>query len=72
MFDIKISRFYLVTCVKISHLKRSRSLFFNRVIGNAHGGGIIDMDWGGRLRVAHFGQGESDDSSFFYVHAQGP
>ena len=50
MFDIEVSRFYLVTCIKISHLKRSRTLFFNRVIGNAHGGGIIDMDWGGRLR----------------------
>ena len=55
----KISPHNLITGVELAHLKHTRALPLYGVIHNAHYCCVIDIDWGGRLWVAKFLQGES-------------
>ena len=36
---------------EISHFHASRFLMFHRIVDDAHGGGVVAMNWGGGLWV---------------------
>ncbi len=48
--------FDLVRDPEKSHFHAVRALFFHSVFCNAHGGAVVDMDWGGGLWVSHLFQ----------------
>ena len=56
---------------KISHVHGTRSLSLYCVIHNTYRRRVVDMDWGGRLRVAYFVKSEAFNSCFHFVQEQG-
>ena len=62
---------YLVTHVKISHFKGTRTLHLHRAICYPGGRRIIAVDWGRRLWVAELGQGKLHDVALFDVVEEG-
>ena len=58
---------YLITCPKISHFQRPQLLPLDGAINDAHGGGVVDVDGGGRLWVAELLQREAEDAPFLHV-----
>ena len=39
-----------------AHVDRFRSFLLDGVVGKAAGGGVVDLDWRGRLRVPQFAE----------------
>ena len=42
-----------------THVESFCSLLFNSIIGKTHRSCVIDLDWGGQLRMAHFVEGDA-------------
>jgi hypothetical protein len=58
---------YLVHDPKITHFHGSGALAFYGVIGDANCGGVVAVDRGRRLGMAHFLENQSDDFCFLDV-----
>ena len=56
--------------ILIFHRARSRSLL--GIVDDTHACAIVDVDRGGRLRVAEFVEGEAHDFGLLCVEEKGP
>ena len=56
---------------KIPHIHCTRTLPFDRVIDDTDGGGVVDMDGGGRLWVPHFLQDEPNNLGVHGIEEEG-
>jgi hypothetical protein len=68
---IKMFLLYSVTDPVVSHVNGSRSLLFDRVVGNAIGSRVVGADWCGRLGMAHVKESLAENGAFFAVDKKG-
>ena len=64
---IEMAFFCLIAGMEMSHFHWAGAMFFDGFVGYSDGGGVVAVDWGGRLGVAHFLESQAQCSSFFDV-----
>ena len=64
--DNKLVVRYSVTDPVKSHVDCLGCFHFYVGVGETDGGGVVDLDWGGRLRMAHFYDGDAEREGFFF------
>ena len=62
---------FLTQQPKISHVHGTRTLPFDGILDDAHGGGVVAVDGGGRLGMSHFLEGKSHDFCLLRVEEEG-
>jgi hypothetical protein len=70
--DTHVVMVHLVHDPKVAHFHGAGSLLFYGVVGDANGSGVVTMDGGGRLQVAHFFKDDADDLDFLGIEEEGP
>ena len=56
---------------KISHVRGTRTLLLHAAVNDAHCGGVVAVDGGGRLRMPHFLEGKLHNFCFLRVGGEG-
>ena len=56
---------------EISHVHGTRTLSLDAAMNDAHRGGVVAVDGGGRLRMPHFLEGKSHNFCFLRVEEEG-
>ena len=62
---------FLTQQPKISHVHGTRTLPLDGIVDDAHGGGVVAVDGGGRLGMSHFLEGKSHDFCLLRVEEEG-
>ena len=56
---------------KISHVHSTRTLSLDAAMNDAHCGGVVAVDGGGRLRMPHFLESKSHNFCFLRIEEEG-
>ena len=63
--DIELALSYTVPDPVETHVDGAGAVLLDGVVGDAASGGIVSLDWCGRLGVAHVGKSTTEDDTFF-------